>query len=254
MLRRINDLQGLTIRATDGEIGKVDQFLFDDETWAVRYLVVDTSHWMPGRQVLISPISIGRTDWEAKRLEVKLTKRQVEQSPDIDTHKPVSRQHEAAFFNYYRYARYWGGPFLWGPVALPAGVVVPQGEGAAAAMPTTAAPVESEDVHLRSTEEVTDYHIQAVDGEIGYVEDFIVDDENWAIRYLVVDTRNWWPSKKVLIPPPWIDRMSWEQSKVYANLTRAEIKKSPEYDESAPVTREYEMRLYNYYGRSPYWH
>jgi hypothetical protein len=71
------------------------------------------------------------------------------------------------------------------------------------------------DSHLRSTKAVTGYHIEALDGELGHVDGFIVDDESWAIRYMEVATRNWWPGKKVLVSPAWIDRMSWEDSKVY---------------------------------------
>ena len=212
-------------RATDGELGTVDQFYFDDETWAIRYLTVDTGGWLGGRRVLISPISVVHTDWPSRRLDVALTKKQVENSPDIDTHKPVSRQHEAAFLGYYGYPYYWGGPYLWGASFYPAGL----------AMPTTAARKamadsvwsESTDSHLRSSEAVTGYHIEASDGEIGHVDGFVLDDEAWAIRYIEVATRNWWPGKKVLISPAWIERVSWTDSKVYVGLSRETIKDCP---------------------------
>ena len=122
MLTNATHLKGLVIRATDGELGTVDQFYFDDETWAIRYLTVETGGWLGGRRVLISPISVVHTDWQAKRLDVALTKKQVENSPDIDTHQPVSRQHEAAYLGYYGYPYYWGGPYLWGPAFYPAGL------------------------------------------------------------------------------------------------------------------------------------
>jgi hypothetical protein len=112
---------------------------------------------------------------------------------------------------------------------------------------------ESPDSHLRSTDEVTGYHIEASDGEIGHVADFLVDDETWAIRYLEVDTRNWWPGKKVLVSPHWLDNVSWPDSKVYVDLTRETIRNGPEWSDSMTVTREYENRLYDYYDRSPYW-
>jgi hypothetical protein len=252
MLRNAKDLHGFTIRATDGELGTVDQLYFDDETWAVRYLTVETGGWLGGRPVLISPFSVVHADWQAQRLDVALTKKQVENSPDINTHQPVSRQHEAAYNQYYGYPFYWGGPFLWGPAYFPA------------ALPITLAPVlpeamadskrsESTDSHLRSTEAVTGYHIEAADGEIGHVDGFVVDDEAWAIRYIEVATRNWWPGKKVLVSPAWIERVSWTDSKVYTGLTREAIQNGPEYDESTPITREYETRLYFHYGRPPYW-
>jgi hypothetical protein len=251
MLTNATHLKGLAIRATDGELGTVNQFYFDDETWAIRYLIVDTGGWLGGRRVLISPISVVQTDWEAKRLDVALTKRQVEHSPQIDTHKPVSRQHEAAYVGYYGYPYYWGGPYLWGAAAYPAGLATPP----TASTEAMAARIrrESTDSHLRSGEAVTGYNIEAADGEIGHVDGFVVDDEAWAIRYMEVATRNWWPGKKILLSPAWIERVSWTDSKVYVGLSREAIKDAPEYVESRPITREYENRLYFHYGRPPYW-
>jgi len=244
-------MKDFAIRAVDGELGTVVDVYFDDETWAIRYLVVDTGGWLTGRHVLISPISVSNTDWAARQFDVSLTKRQVENSPDIDTHRPVSRQHEAAFLGYYGYPVYWGGPYLWGPAFNPAGLGGPMN----AAVGAIAAPVgsESPDSHLRSTEAVTGYDIDASDGEIGHVDGFVVDDEAWAIRYMEVATRNWLPGKKVLVSPAWIERVSWTQSKVYVGLSREAIKEGPEYIESTPITREYENRLYFHYGRPPYW-
>jgi hypothetical protein len=251
MLRNATHLKGLVIRATDGELGTVDQFYFDDETWAIRYLTVETGGWLGGRQVLISPFSIAHMDWQAKRVDVALTKQQVENSPDIDTHKPVSRQHEAAYLGYYGYPNYWGGLYLWGPAFHPAGLAIP----ITASKEAMAERIrrESTDSHLRSTEAVTGYYIDATDGEIGHVNGFVVDDEAWATRYIEVATRNWWPGKKVLVSPAWIERVSWADSKVYVGLSREAIKDAPEYVESVPITREYENRLYFHYGRPPYW-
>ncbi len=251
MLTNATQLKNLSVQATDGEIGTVDEFYFDDETWAIRYLTVDTGGWLGGRRVLISPFSVVNTDWQARRLNVRLTKTQVEHSPDINTQQPVSRQHEAAYLGYYGYPNYWGGPYLWGPAFYPAGWDIP-------ATPSTEAMAgriqkESADSHLRSSEAVTGYFIEATDGEIGHVDGFVVDDEAWAIRYIEVATRNWWPGKKVLVSPAWIERVSWLDSTVYAGLSREAIKNAPEYMESTPITREYENRLYVHYGRPPYW-
>ena len=251
MFTNATNLKGLVIRATDGELGTVDEFYFDDDTWAIRYLTVETGGWLVGRQVLISPFSVIHTDWEARRLDVALTKKQVENSPDINMHEPVSRQHEAAYLGYYGYPYYWGGPYLWGPEYYPAGLVIPP--AASAEVLADRIQRESTDSHLRSTEAVTGYSIEASDGEIGHVEGFVVDDQAWAIRYIEVATRNWWPGKKVLVSPSWIERVSWADSKVYVALTRETIKNGPEYVESIPVTREYENKLYSHYGRPPYW-
>jgi hypothetical protein len=247
MLRNVTRLKGFTIRARDGDMGIVDQFYFDDESWAIRYLIVNAGEWFGGRLVLVSPLGLRKVDWQSRLLDVALTKKQVEDSPPIDTHKPVSRQHEAAYLGYYGYPSYWAAP------NYPAALAVRKEALAEAEELQARAGQEAADSHLRSTSEVTGYHIEASDGEIGHVRDFIVDDETWAIRYLEVDTQNWWPGKKVLVSPQWISRVSWPDSKVYIDLSRESLQNGPEWDETVPVTREYEHRLYDYYARSPYW-
>lgn len=271
MLRSVNDLKSFKIVATDGEIGNVEQFYFDDERWVLRYIVVNTGSWLSGRQVLISPFSVMHVDRENKKLQVTLTKSQVEKSPNIDLHKPVSRQIEVAHADYYGYSYYWGSPFLWGigeyPVQAPqqsvaatAGITSTMTATAVTATgrPTTAgiaAEVRGapEDVHLRSTQEVASYHIAATDGEIGHVEDFILEDDSWTIRYLAIDTRNWLPGKKVLVSPQWISLIDWAQGKVHVNLSKDGISESPEYDNSKLVSREYETQLHQHYRQSGYW-
>ena len=216
MLTNTTHLKNFAIRALDGELGTVDEFYFDDETWGIRYLTVNnTGGWLTGKTVLISPISIIRTDWQARQLDVSLTKKQVENSPDIDTHKPVSRQHEAIYLGYYGYNSYWGGPYIWGPSLAPGNLAVPYSTQATA----DRLHQQSADSHLRSSNAVTGYHIDASDGEIGHVNGFVMDDEAWAIRYIEVATRNWWPGKKVLVSPTWIERVSWADSRVYVALS-----------------------------------
>jgi hypothetical protein len=249
MLRNASDLKGFAIRATDGEIGSVEDIYFDDETWAIRYLTVNTGGWLGGRVVLISPILIHEADWQAKLLDVSLTQEQLKNSPDINTHQPVSRQHESEYFAYYGYPVYWGGPYMWGSSLVPAGLAVPIAAAIEASMPE----IDSADSHLRSSHEVTGYNIEATDGEIGHLAGFVMDDETWAIRYIEVATRNWWPGKKVLVSPGWIDRVSWADSSVYVGLSREAIQNAPEYTESMAITREYEDQLFSHYGRPPYW-
>jgi hypothetical protein len=258
MLKNAKDLQGLPIRATDGEIGVVEQFYFDDDTWAIRYLTVNTGGWLGGRTVLISPISVtGQPDWQSKRLDVALTKAQVENSPDVDTHQPVSRQHEIDYLGYYGYPFYWGGSNLWGPAPYPAGLAAVRAANRKKTATTKSIAARTgknpSDSHLRSSQEVTGYFMGASDGEIGHLDGFVVDDETWSIRYLEVATRNWWPGKKVLVSPAWIERVSWADSKVYVGLSREAIKDAPEYLEHEPITRAYENQLYSHYGRPPYW-
>lgn len=245
MLRSIKNLTGATIGARDGEIGKVNSFLFDSESWVIRYLVVDTGKWLPGRKVLIAPMALGQPDWQSRVFPVNLTKEQIRNSPDIDTDKPVSRQREAELHTYYDWAPYWGTGY---GIALPPGHRVEADRGAVAL--ETA---EQGDPHLQSTREVRGYHIHATDGEIGHVEDFIVSDEEWVIRYLVVDTGNWLPGRKVLIAPEWVRDIGWDEQEVWVDVAKESIENSPPYDETDPVNREYETQMYDYYGRPKYW-
>lgn len=253
MLRSVNKLKGLKVHAFDGEIGNMDFFFFDDDTWTIRYLVVNTGNWLTGRQVLISPYSINRLDGISGILYLSLTKEQVERSPEIDVLRPISRQQEAAFFNYYDYPYYWG---LAEPGNLSQTSDLGQREERAVSTAAGSTPRSSEpptDSHLRSTQTVSGYHIAAQDGDIGHVEDFVVDDEIWVTRYLVIATRNWWPGKKVIVAPQWITSVDWRNSKVHVNLTREAIKGSPEFSETTLISREYENQLYRYYGRPGYW-
>jgi len=248
MLRSLKDLETYTVNATDGDIGSVVNFLLDDEHWTVRNLVVDTGGLFDGRRVLISPISFRKVDWASQRFHLALTMNKVENSPSVDVDKPVSRQHEQDYYGYYRYPYYWDYSGLWGDGAYP---------GMLATSRWNDDPVErpdnSGDVHLRSAKEVRGYHIQGSDEAIGHVDDFIVDDETWEVRYLVIDTSNWWFGKKVLVAPQWTNRISWAERNVYVDMSRKAIKNSPEWTATEAVNREYEARLYDYYGRPVYW-
>jgi PRC-barrel domain len=249
MLINSKELNGFSVHAEDGELGTIEELYFDDDTWGVRYLIVQTGGWLGGRSVLVSPISVLNADWQARHLNVALTKKQVESSPNIETHRPISRQHESTYLGYYGYPDYWGGPLMWGPASYPGGLLM--ADPATVASDTVSK--ASTDSHLRSSDAVTGYHIAAADGGIGHVDAFLVDDETWAIRYVEVATRDWWPGKKVLISPAWIERVSWMESDVRVGLTREAIQNAPEYLDAVPVSREYEYQLYLHYGRPPYW-
>ncbi len=252
MLRRAKALVGYKLGARDGDIGRVQDFHFDDQSWTIRYLVADTGTWLTGRLVLISPVALGTVDEQAKHVQVDLTRRQIENSPSIDAAQSVERQHEIEVARYYGWPEYWSGPLLWGPVPPP---VMPRiGEEAGRATPgTTPAPEQRGESHLRSASEVQGYYIHAQDGDLGHVEDFVIADDDWVVRYLVVDTRNWWPGKKVLLSPLWIKSVDWDTSTVYVELHRDTIKRAPEYDEHRPITREFEARLFEHYQREGYW-
>jgi sporulation protein YlmC with PRC-barrel domain len=246
MLYRLRKLIDLPIKATDDEIGKIKDVYFDDLRWAVRYLVVDTS-WLLGRQVLISAISVGSTDPRDGVVQVRLTRNQIESSPAIDTNRPVSRQQEVGYFDHYGYPYYWNGSALWGATSNP---VLPVGTIPNAPGPSGEA---AHDPHLRSANEVTGYRIHTSDGSIGHVEDFLLDELSWAIRYLVVDTRNWLPGKHVVIPPQWIAEVDWSQNVVNVDVTRETVQAAPEYDSGIDFSRSQEASLYQHYQRPSYW-
>jgi sporulation protein YlmC with PRC-barrel domain len=251
MMRSMKDLENYAIGASDGPIGEVSDFFFDDEAWVIRYLVVETGSWLNSRRVLISPISIRHANWSERLLPVAITQSQVRNSPDIDTHKPVSRQHETEFLGYYGYPAYWGGEGLWGeglyPYALLPGYPVdteflveqhPRDRDPEAEMRAERARQAQRDPHLRSCKAVIGYHIHAIDGEIGHVEDLLVDEETWAVRFLVVNTSNWWLGHKVLVATRWIDGVHWSDESVSVDLSRQSVKDAPAYDSAAALNQD----------------
>ena len=226
MLRSIKQLLGDKLGASDGEIGHVKDFYFDDQNWAVRYLVADTGTWLTGRQVLLSPHSLGCLDQAGKVLRVKLTRKQIEDSPSIESHQPVSRQYEEEYYRYYGWPYYWQGDGLWGMSGFPI-LELPvkplPSEQAAAIDPQR----KRADAHLRSTQTVKGYHLQASDGIIGHVGDFMMDDKSWAIQQLVIKTGHRFSGNEVLIPASKVDRISYEESTVFVNLTKEAVEQSP---------------------------
>jgi len=244
MLNRVKTLTGYSLACLDGIIGTVKEFYFDDQFWVIRYLVVDTGDWLPGRQVLISPHAMVAVMKEGQHIAINLKKQQIEDSPSLDSDKPVSRQFEERYHEFYGWPMYWGGPFMWGSVPYIVRDPATRKESDVAEKPW--------DPHLRSTYDVTGHYIVSNDGEFGHVEDFVIDDEIWAIRYLIIDTENWWPGRKVLVSSRWIERVSWSESKVFVNLSHKAIRQSPDYSE-ASLTREYEAGLHRHYKRTGYW-
>jgi hypothetical protein len=247
MLRSVNELYNYVLHAKDGEIGRCKDFLFDDRFWTIRYMVADTGKWLPRRRVLVSPISLGEPNWDSKLFPVRLSKKQIEEAPELDEEAPVSRQKEAEWVRYYDWPHYWSGPGVWETEDSPNALFIQK------QLEEAEEEAEGADMHLRATKEVNGYHIDATDGKIGHVEDFIVDDQAWTIRYVVVDTRNWLPGPKVLLSPDWVQSVSWLDREVSVGVTIQEVKDSPGYDPGTPVNREYEVRLYDFFGRPKYW-
>lgn len=251
MLEVISALKGYAIEASDGKIGSVGDFLFHDEKWQVRWLVVDTGTWLSERKVLLQPSAIVRANYEERKLKVALTKAQVEGSPDIAEHRPVSRQMERELYNYYGWDPLWGGDYLGtnaGAMAAPLSAEPYFG----IASPSEAADVDPlppvEDTHLQSIEEVAGYHIQAVDGDIGHVENFVMESANWGIRYLVIDTSNWWMGQHVLMSPYAVQEIDWSDRHVKLNVTRDQVKASPPWDPLKLMDQAYMKQLHGHYG------
>lgn len=253
MLTAASGLNGRSIAAIDGDLGSLEDLYFDDLSWTVRYLVVDTGAWLPGRRVLISPLSVRGP--VAGKVSVDLTREQVRNSPPVETDKPVDRQQEEALARYYNHRYYWEGPYRWGLLAYPGMPPVPIPAGGPVEKEVAARAHErgAGDPTLRSARDVTGYYIAALDGDVGHVEEFLVDDQAWAIRYMVVDTRNWWPGAKVVVSPDWIKSVSWAESRVHVDLRREEIKAAPVYDPGRAFERDYEERLFEHHGRRKYW-
>ncbi len=252
MLRSVKELRGYRMLAKDGEIGSVYGFYFDDEAWTIRYMVADTGKWLPKRRILLSTSSLGKPDWEKREFPIDLTREKIENSPSIYEHEPVSRQKELELMDYYNWPAYSIGrqARTVGSEMMMQRDLKDANRGAEKQMVDEQQADRETEPNLRSSREVIGYKIDAADGKIGHVEDFIFDDESWEVRFLVIDTRDWLPGgKKVLISPKWIENINWLDALVSVDLEKEKIKNSPEFDPSQPVNEEYEQKLYDYYGR-----
>ncbi|MDH3387752.1 MAG: PRC-barrel domain-containing protein [Gammaproteobacteria bacterium] len=237
-LRKLAQLNDYRLHARDGEIGRLKEVFFDDRNWSVLYLVVHTGNWLLGRNVLILPSMIRALDEEDRLLRTDLTREQIENCPEADTSTPISRHFENDYYGYYGLHPYWmADPFLDDlPEIRP--------------VPDELQPREPDQPHLRSSAAVAGYRIHALDGEVGHVEDFIVDDTDWSIRYFEVDTRNWLPGKHVLLAPVWIHSIDWRAREVIVNLERQAIESAPAYNRKILISNEYELALYKHYGKT----
>jgi len=244
MLHTVKGLFGFAMGATDGEIGEVTDVYFDDERWIIRYMVVATGRWLHGRKVLISPMSARGISWDDAVIDLTISQQQIRDSPGIDTDKPVSRQHEIAFYNHYGYPNYWEGSNPWGlgTYSFPwvgaspdAALTPPRSADDIARRRRLDCEHPSGDCHLRSSNRVIGHEVMATDGPVGTIEDFVFDDGNWAIQHAVVATRKWLYGRHVLLPPGWITGVSWLEHEVYVSVTREAIETSAEYVPVLPV-------------------
>lgn len=260
---RASALRGFKLGARDGDIGRVKDIYFDDQKWAMRYLVADTGRSLPRRTVLISPHVLGEIRESEQVIEVDLFKDRIKGSPSIDQDAPVSREYERRYFGYYGLPEYWGGPLVWGHMPYPAaypGIYAVPGDWEAAH------DGGGEENHLRSFNEVKRYRIHARDGEVGRAEDLLLDPDHWSVRYLVLSPVQQVPvsrvalspgritGKKVLVSPEWITDISWDKRHVMLDLGRESIKTAPDFDpQQHSISREYEEQLHRHYEKDPYW-
>ena len=226
MLKSLKRLYQDKLGATDGEIGHVKDFYFDDQSWVVRYVVVDTGSWLSGRQVLVSPHAFVSLDWTGKLLLLSLTRKQIEDCPPIESHKPVSRQYEEAYYKHYGWPYYWEGSGLWGLSGFPILELPPTSLPGERTTASGQCP-ENADAHLRSTQAVNGYHIEASDGTIGHICDFLMDAQTWAIHQLVVKTGHRFSGSEVQIPTSQAGRISYDKSTVFVNLTSKAVEQCP---------------------------
>ncbi len=253
-MQRSSDINGYTLRAKDGAIGTITDILFDDRHFGLRWVVVDTGSWLPGRRVLLPPTALGQPDPSKREYPVDLNLDEIKDAPGIETDQPVSRQLETDIYGFYGWDPYWYGGYGYAMIGgvQPAGSVVP-GQTVDRQQAKVAQEPQEGDGHLRSIEEVTGYYVEATDDNIGHIEDLIIDESDWAVRYLMIDTKNWWPGKMVLISPNWLRDIAWSDGKVYVDVTREKVKSSPAFDPSMTIDRKYEESIHTHYGYNPYW-
>jgi len=250
MIRLLNDVKGSVIRATDGDIGKAIDYYFDDQKWAIRYLVVDVGNLVRGGHVLISPISVTGTDWENHTISLSIDRERVKSSPTADVLRPISRQYETEYYRYYGWPNYWEGAGIWGAEATPGalGIITPPATTVGGAYPapgerdvrrtvSSRATAGMEDSRLRSAKEVAGYHIKATDQEIGHIDDYLLDPDTWVIDSILIDTSNWPGGKTVVLPRERVNRVDWSTKQIFVNMTSQEVRNSPEFSESTVSRR-----------------
>ena len=234
--RKLDYLNCYSLQASDGEIGQLKQVYFDDQRWTVRYFIVHTGNWLLGQDVLIVPSVITAVDDENKYIKVNLTQEQIKNCPEVTEKLTVSRHYEQEYYRYYGWKPYWVDDPIFGPAT------------------SISPPVKEKNLkdpehpHLHSSSEVKSYRIHTHDGDIGQVKDFILEEPDWTIRYLEIDTNNWLPGKHVLIAPSWIQQIDWAKQMVIVDLARDMIEKAPPYDPSYVISQEYQLSLYKHYG------
>ncbi|MDF3130970.1 PRC-barrel domain-containing protein [Kiritimatiellaeota bacterium B1221] len=212
MQTSLESLRGFTLKAKNGEIGRVRDLLLEEGSWTVRWIVVDTGKWLLGRKVLLSPLAFGAADFEEKNLPVDLDREQIEGAPHLDEHAPVSREYEKTYYDHYQWPYYWMGGGIWGSAAHPIGLHTLNADRN---INLKEPPLpEEKDVVLRSGHELTKYELKAGDETLGYVDDILLDTKDWTVRAIQFDTRKWFQGKILRLSPTKISRVSWQEHRI----------------------------------------
>ncbi len=244
MLRSLSEIIGYLVYSGQSRIGKCKDVIFDDQKWTTRYIDVDTGTWLPGRRVLLSPLSLQEPNHVNQIIKTSLMAKEIEEAPNLEDDAPVSKYWEDKYYSHFGWPPYYKGGALWGPTNTPRDLLIQLKEENSP---------EDNQRFLRSIREVNGYKLSCKEDEFGQVSDFIVDSQNWAIRYIVVETHRWIPGEKVLISPDWVENIDWPNRQMDFNLTKREIVNSPKFNSREPINKVYELQLYDYYGRPKYW-
>jgi len=244
MKRSLKTLIDYKIQTTDQVEGKINDFLFDEKSWVIRYMKSDFGNFISPQKVLVPQVFLESPNWHDHSFPIEISSKEIDRCPDIEEHQTVSRKYEEILFEHYDLKPYWYSAYT---VPIASSFYPPR----PLKTPTKNIEEENIDTILRSFEEVKGYHIQAIDGKIGHIEDLIIDDDDWQIVYVVIDTSNWLPwSKKVLIAIDWMDNISYEKREVKISLHKDAIKNAPEYDESQTIDELFEKSMYDFYSLS----
>jgi hypothetical protein len=247
----------MAVKASDGDVGKVDQLYFDDQSWAVRYIVIAIGRLFGERKVLFSPGGAKRIDSEG--LHVDATVSQIHDSPGIDAEKPVSRVMERELHDFYGWPYYWNFPVNYDSMGIPIYRGYNEFKGPMARIEEqleekwTEAKKRAEQSHLRSSGEIIGYDLSAQNDIVGITEELLVDADQWVIRYMIVDFGSIVPGRKVLIASPWIREISWETKRLFTDIAAESVRHGPPFDPAKPIDKDLETRLFDYYGKPPYW-
>jgi len=198
------NLYGTSVDASDGRLGNIIDFLFDDQRWHVGHLVLNAGRWLRRRRVTLPYDTIVMKDWSDRHVFIEgLTRQQIRISPATETRVPISLHESLAEVTIMDWDTYLvNTTFTDHPWQI------------------------SDDPHIHNTRDVVGYHVQGSDGPIGYVSDFVINDESWSVSDLVVNMRNWLPGRQILIPTAHIEEVRGANRSMRISLSRKSIRET----------------------------